>query len=575
MVSILQFIRRSIRALPSLGSAPVFYGCALIAVVIRLIMTSDMGVHTIYAPHDDLLYVLRAYYLLTDWTLGQYDARTLVKLPGFSFFLAGIRLLGLPYLLTILLLYSAAGLYCLAVLRRAGVPAGVLLGAFVLYVFNPVTYDEQSFRVMREPLSIVLVVTILGAMGHLLHHAQNGRGAWLHTLILAIGCAFLMLVREEDVIFYVVLVLFGVILTVFAKERLDAIRALKLTALTLGVTLAVILAGNGAMRLFVMDRYGAPILHDFGAGEFPKLLAAMRSIETAKDNRLVMPTQETLLKLREAVPELVPLIDKLPRPGLGTYSCERFKVCSEWTSGYMYFWIKDAAFASGHTPDLASAQEYYRHIRLEIERACHEGRLHCRPTGTGMFPPFELRWTRAFVHEGRKAMGMMWHPPFTDPGFPQDAPVDDQTAKLYKAITMTPYDAPLPTIIGGSNNGVTAKTNPYQSPLNGMKYAVEWCFSAFGGLTLIAGLTGFLYLLLIARHRDSRILLGIAGIATFYALIRLLALAYVSIYMGFLDPRMYFSTYVVAMLLALPLIVVAGRQYLATRKLSKTEGIYA
>ena len=61
-----------------------------------------------------------------------------------------------------------------------------------------------------------------------------------------------------------------------------------------------------------------------------------------------------------------------------------------------------------------------------------------------MFPPFELRWTRAIVYELSKAIGMMVRPPFSDPEYPQAAPVDEQTMKLYKLVTMSPYVSPLP-----------------------------------------------------------------------------------------------------------------------------------
>ena len=72
----------------------IFIGFASLIIIFRFALTADLGVHTIYAPHDELLYILRAYSLLTDGSLGIYDARTLVKLPGFSFFLAALRFLG-------------------------------------------------------------------------------------------------------------------------------------------------------------------------------------------------------------------------------------------------------------------------------------------------------------------------------------------------------------------------------------------------------------------------------------------------------------------------------------------------
>src|SRR5512143_1663892 len=147
-------------------------------------------------------------------------------------------------------------------------------------------------------------------------------------------------------------------------------------------------------------------MHDFGEGEFPRLISAMRSLESKKDNRLVMITQEALGRLRAEVPRLAPVIDRLPRPGPGTYSCKRYGVCSEWANGWMLFWIKDAAFEAGLTPDAVSAQKFFRQARLDIERACGDGRLTCRDKGQGLMPRFELRWTRAYLKELRALVEM-------------------------------------------------------------------------------------------------------------------------------------------------------------------------
>ena len=83
-----------------------------------------------------------------------------------------------------------------------------------------------------------------------------------------------------------------------------------------------------ALRAFVERHYGLAILHDSGEGEFPRLLAAIRSIQTAKDNRLVMVTQEALEKLRTTVPAFLPVIERLPKPGARTFSCQLQGVCS-------------------------------------------------------------------------------------------------------------------------------------------------------------------------------------------------------------------------------------------------------
>ena len=122
------------------------------AIGLKLVMVSDLAVLIQYAPQDDGLYIVRAYYLLRENGFGPYDARTLVKLTGMSFWLAGGRLLGLPYLLTTNILYILAGCYLLVGALQCGARKPVALVAFVLYLFNPITLGNEWVRVLREPL---------------------------------------------------------------------------------------------------------------------------------------------------------------------------------------------------------------------------------------------------------------------------------------------------------------------------------------------------------------------------------------------------------------------------------------
>ena len=79
-----------------------FFWVAVFSLVgLKLYLVSGGAVQMIYAPHDDGLYVSRAFHLLTDGTLGPYDSRLLVKELGLSLWLAGARVLGLPYLFLI------------------------------------------------------------------------------------------------------------------------------------------------------------------------------------------------------------------------------------------------------------------------------------------------------------------------------------------------------------------------------------------------------------------------------------------------------------------------------------------
>lgn len=581
-------------------------------VLLKLFLVSGSAVPMTFSPHDDSLYLLRAFHLLTDGSLGPYDGRLLIKQPGISLWLAGVRLLGIPYLLSINLLYAFAGIYFISALKRCNVNRLLLLLAFGLYLFNPVSIDHQWIHVYREPLSISLLVLVLGSMLFVLAHLSEKQLSIMHLSMLAVVFTFAVMVREEDRLLYgllgifivVALWLFWPIFRGLSWASRSGIMALVLLPFMLA------LAGNVAMRSYVERHYGAPLINDFGDGEFPRLIAAIRSVESRKDNRHVMITQEALGKIRIAVPAFAPVIDRLPVPSRTSYSCDRFKVCSEWTNGWEMFWIKDFAFVAGLTPTLPAGQAYFRNIRLEIERACQDGRLKCRDKGKGMFPPFELRWTRAFLQEMMGVVSMMAMPELRVAGAPPlTFSVDADLGRAYQMVTMTHhYDSELqankgegwgnqpkdlylslkywlqyPDVAVSPNFGVKAGGDPlgaqihyerhgqhegrvwqknavtdqvssFVSPIDSWKVSILKLYEKFGFVLMMLGTLAFLLRLCLWRNAPLSPLMWVALIFTMFTGLRVLAMSYVSVYMGGLDGRLFFSTYVVTLLMA-PLIV--------------------
>src|SRR4051812_4247624 len=65
--------------------------CVIALITLKLALVADLTLIAQYAPHDDSLYVTRAYYLLRGEAFGPYNSHVLVKNPGLSFVIAGMR----------------------------------------------------------------------------------------------------------------------------------------------------------------------------------------------------------------------------------------------------------------------------------------------------------------------------------------------------------------------------------------------------------------------------------------------------------------------------------------------------
>jgi hypothetical protein len=581
--------------------------------LLKLLLLSGSAVPMTYSPHDDSLYISRAFHMLIDGSLGPYDSRLLIKQPGISLWLAGTRLIGIPYLLSINLIFAFAGIYFVSALKRYNVNKLLLLLVFGLYLFNPVTIDHQWFHAIREPLSISLLVLMLASMLFVLVYLYEKRLSIMHLAMLSLVFSFAVMVREEDILLYTLLSIF---VALVLRMIWPVFRGLSWTSRA-GVLVLIFLpfilalAGNVAIRSYVEHHYGAKIFYDFGEGEFPRLIAAIRSVDSRKDNRHVMVTQEALGNIRMAVPEFGPVIDRMPLPSQASDSCKRLKVCSEWTNGWELFWIKDAAFASGLTPSLPAGQAYFRSVRMEIERACQDGRLKCRDKGQGMFPPFELRWTRAFLKEMMGVLHMMTMPEIGIVGIPPKTySVDADLGRIYQIVTMTHnYDSELqmnsdetwknqpkdlylslkywlryPDVAVSKEFGVrsggetmgpqahyelhgqhegriwhetaggTNQVSVFVSPIDLWKVRILKLYEEFAWVLEILGAVAFLLRLSLWHKAPLSPLMWVALIFTLFTGVRVLAMSYISVYMGGLDVRLFFSTYVVVLLMA-PLII--------------------
>ena len=542
----------------SRGSSLWFAIALIVAAALKLAVVSDLTVLIQHNPQDDGLYVARAYYLLTEGGFGPYDARTLVKLPGMSFWLAGGRLLGLPYLWSMNILYVLAGCYLLVGALQCGAGRPIALAAFVAYLFNPVTMGVEWTRVMREPLSTGLFIVLFASALFMLLRLQTRRIPLGHMAVFSFVFAFSVLLREEDVLLYSVLAMLCVAgwwTTRRAGSPSAATRAFVLSIVVAPLLLAV--AANAAARQFVERSYGLPLLHDFSEGEFPKLMAAIRSIESKKDNRYVMITRERLAKLLVEVPSLVPVINRLPLPGPGTASCLLYKVCSETANGWMPFWIKDAAWEAGLTPSLPKAQEFFRAARQDIERACAEGRLKCHPKGHGLLPPFELRWTRAYMQELFALISMTTapRPDFVLPAAPRSDSVetvpghyavDASFGRIFQFVTMThDFDTEAHAM------GTAAAVPRYASPLASWRSTIGDVYKLLAPAIVLLTVAAFAVRLVLWRKLLPSALTLTAAIFVGYALLRIAALSYVGVYLGGVVDRHVYSTHSFILLIGL------------------------
>ncbi len=168
------------------------------------------------------------------------------------------------------------------------------------------------------------------------------------------------------------------------------------------------------------------------------------------------------------------------------------------------------------------------------------------PNGTGLLPPFELRWTRAYLQELSTLLAMTATPhPHLLETPPVRYEVDANFGRVFQFVTMThDFDTE-------AQKGVRPAVARYVSPLAGSRatlgaayYVLSFAFVllAVGALALRIGLWG--------KVPPDAFSLMMAIFAV-YTLVRLAALAYAAVYFGHFDNRLVYSTHSVLLLTGL------------------------
>jgi putative flippase GtrA len=366
------------------------------------------------AGHDDAWFWHHGQAVAALKWFGAYSQYTLMKGPGYAFFLAANGLLGMPLSMAQALLYSGAcGLLALALHRATG-RLWLALALFVLMQWHPMALSWD--RVIRDNVSAAQVVLVIACALQFLFavHASKARRFWAAAAGLSLG--WFWLTREDGI-----WILPGLGL-LFLGRWLQADRSRTVVARTavdgmvMAGAFAAVLAGLAGLNWIAYGRFETV---DFKGAAYGDAVRALQQVRVGEPVPYVPVPGKVRREVYAASPafaRLEPYFEDAGRgwtqPGCAVYP----ESCGDYAGGWFIWALRDAVASVGAYRSPSEAAEFYRSITREVGAACRDGRLQCVGSQPGFMPGVTpAQWDSLPGRLRRAAALVAWR----DVSFPQ------------------------------------------------------------------------------------------------------------------------------------------------------------
>ena len=338
------------------------------------------------APHDDGLFISLGRYL-SEWVwLGPFNQFTLMKGPGYPFFLALNNWLGTPISLTHALFHCAA-VTIFAVIAQRFIRSLVVSGMlFTLLLWHPIALSVDLLRILRDRIYFDQLLILLAILLLLLFDVRDGRRTILLGALGGLVLGWFWLTREEGVWVLPglgILVLAGALQAWREGKMLTLASALMVVVGVFAVTQLGFRAGN-------WWAYGKFVGVDFKETNFQRALGALDSVRSGGTKPFVSITHEAMRKVFAVSPSFASLAPYFEGKGRDwdAFGCQIYPTsCGEISSGWFMWALRAAAEEAGHFKSPSEASTFFGQIADEVEAACRGGALRCEPQLIAEMPP--------------------------------------------------------------------------------------------------------------------------------------------------------------------------------------------
>lgn len=307
-----------------------------------------------------------------DW-LGNFDAYTFLKEPGFAIFLAVCYRLHFSYIFTVTVCYSVACMIFASAFQHIFSSGKYVLCVYLLLLFHPISYcDTVLQRVYRNGLGVILTLCIFGGLLHMYFSIKKEK-AWrfcLWSAFTGLSLGYLWITKSDTawlLPFTVVIsvVMLGILLVKYRSFR-HLPRYLCLVLPFLGIFLCV-----SGVKFLNIHRYGVASIEYYGIAMDE--ISHIRQEENTDEKILL--TRKQLRELYQISPTLASVKEELESQMDAHNTYDTRPEDGEVETGWLGWALVRAFYNAGVYEDSGKANDFFRNLHEELSEAFADGRL--------------------------------------------------------------------------------------------------------------------------------------------------------------------------------------------------------
>lgn len=381
----------------------IFILSCLALALIKLWLVHSDEVACLGSPFDDIGYAQSA----KDWYwLRSYRDLTLgtppyIRPPVFPLYVAIASLTGIPLRLTNELLYVAAAFVFAWVLIKAGRSQLLCALIYSLIIFHPGSFVINNL-VYPDAIYTPFLLFSLAGMIFLFLRREDRRRLW-YAVVAGLLLGILWHVRQESIAVVGFLTVYALLLLLVGRrEAIFNAHTFKLLGVLVVVPALMILTVSLIVKTVNYAKIGVFAADAMFTSDFEKASKALLRVKPAVPIRYVPVPRET----RARVYRVSPAFKELERyfEGDSGQTWAKFgkdvgvKAPGEISAGHFWWALNQATYLAGYNKSARQAGQFYRRLAREINAACGDGRLECRPVFSSLIDPHPQNYLPHMPH---------------------------------------------------------------------------------------------------------------------------------------------------------------------------------